>query len=347
MIANAPELLLQVRQIHAAIRDRIIATCEQQAIETLSTIVAEQAGDAVFAIDRVAEEVLLEHFSVLGQQHSCVLIAEGLGENGLAMFPAGTSSDAAELRIIIDPIDGTRGLMYQKRPAWILTGIAPNRGHETNIADIELAVQTEIPLVKQHLCDTLWAIAGQGASGERYNRLTGERHTLAPRPSQAPTLVQGYGSIARFFPGGRAELAALDDELIERICGPSIGGKPQAFEDQYISSGGQLYELMMGHDRWIADLRGALEARAGVQTGLCCHPYDMCTELIAREAGVIVTSEQGQPITAPLDVFTNLSWIGFANRTLQQQLSPVLHMLLREHHLLAMTNGTTTLPDGA
>jgi fructose-1,6-bisphosphatase/inositol monophosphatase family enzyme len=335
MIANAPELLLQIRQIHTAIRDRIVAACEQQAIEALSTIVAEQAGDAVFAIDRIAEEVLLEHFKVIGEHRSFVLIAEGLGESGLATFPAGTRLEDAELRILLDPIDGTRGLMYQKRAAWILTGIAPNRGQDTTIADIELAVQTEIPLIKQHLCDTLWAIAGQGASGERFNRLTGERHPLVPRPSQASTIMQGYGSIARFFPGGRAELAEIDDALIERVCGPATTGKPQSFEDQYISTGGQLYELMLGHDRWLADFRGAIAARAGIQTGLCCHPYDMCTELIAREAGAIITNEHGRPITAPFDVFSNLSWIGYANRTIQQQLDPVLHGLLNEHNLLA------------
>ena len=32
------------------------------------------------------------------------------------------------------------------------------------LADIELAVQTEIPLVKQHLSDELWAVRGQGAA---------------------------------------------------------------------------------------------------------------------------------------------------------------------------------------
>ena len=346
MIPNAAELLLHVRHIHAAIRDSIVAACERQSVESLSTIVAEQAGDAVFAIDRIAEEVLLEHFSELGQKRSFLLIAEGLGESGLATFPVGLDPEEAELRILIDPIDGTRGLMYQKRAAWILTGIAPNRGAQTSIADIELAVQTEIPLLKQHLCDSLWAIAGQGAAGERYNRLTQERHTLVPRPSQASTIAQGYGNIARFFPGGRAELAAIDDELIERVCGPVIVGKPQTFEDQYISTGGQLYELMMGHDRWIADLRGTLTAHTKVTTGLCCHPYDMCTELIAREAGVIVTDEQGQSISAPLDVFTNLSWIGYANHAIHRQLAPTLHTLLTEHGLLMTTNGRVAIPDG-
>ena len=36
--------------------------------------------------------------------------------------------------------------MYQKRSAWILTGVAPNRGPETSLQDIVLAMQTEIPL---------------------------------------------------------------------------------------------------------------------------------------------------------------------------------------------------------
>ena len=63
--------------------------------------------------------------------------------------------------------------MYQKRPAWILTGVARGPGPCT-LADIELAVQTEIPLVKQHLSDELWAVRGQGASAVRVNRLTGD-----------------------------------------------------------------------------------------------------------------------------------------------------------------------------
>ena len=49
---------------------------------------------------------------------------------------------------------------------------------------------------------------------------------------------------------------------------------------------------------------------------LCCHPYDLCTELIAREAGLIVTDEYGKPLAAPLDVTTNMSWIGYANKAI-------------------------------
>ena len=38
--------------------------------------------------------------------------------------------------------------------------------------------------------------------------------------------------------------------------------------------------------------------------GHCCHPYDLCTKLIAEEAGVIVTDPTGGPFDAPLDTET-------------------------------------------
>jgi hypothetical protein len=335
MIHDYPRLLAQIREIHAAIRAEVVAACERSAIEHLAAVVAEEeGGDTIFAIDRVSEAVLVERFAALAQEWPCVLVAEGLGATGELVLPTGLEREQAVVVIIVDPIDGTRGLMYQKRPAWILTGVAPNRGPATSLADIVLAVQTEIPLLKQHLCDTLWAVAGQGVGGERLNRLTGERAPLAPRPTRATTIAEGYGAIARFFPGGRGPLAALDDALVERLLGPPRPGKALAFEDQYVSSGGQLYELMMGHDRWVADLRPLVEPllRArGQVLGLACHPYDLCTELIAREAGVVVTDAQGQRLRAPLTVGATVAWIGYGNTALQAQIAPVLQALIAEY----------------
>ena len=54
------------------------------------------------------------------------------------------------------------------------------------------------------------------------------------------------------------------------------------FEDQYASTGGELYELIAGHDRFIADLRPLVKS-ASLPPPLCCHPYDLCTALIAVE----------------------------------------------------------------
>ena len=341
MIRDAAEVLTHLRAIHAAIRDAVIAACERSATEDLAVPLGEEGGDTIYAVDRVSERVLLEHFDDLATRWSCVLVAEGLGPTGRIVLPLGTSADRAELLIIVDPIDGTRGLMYQKRPAWILTGVASNRGPATTLADIELAVQTEIPLLKQHLCDALWA-TGDVIGGERLDRISGSTTPLAPRPSRAPTIAQGYGGLARFFPGARDVLAAVDDAVAERLLGPVQPGRALVFEDQYISTGGQLYELLMGHDRWVADLRPLVDPllrERGRALGLCCHPYDLCTESIARAAGVIVTDACGERLTAPLDVSTDVAWIGFANSEIREQVWSVLPEVLAAHGLSPRRGG--------
>jgi hypothetical protein len=337
MIRDPEALVRDVLQIHAAIRDEVLAACERVPATTLSRVAADEGPDTIFAIDRVSEASLLARLSGLARERPCVLIGEGLGTRGEVVLPRGSDPLRAELRVLFDPIDGTRGLMYQKRSAWILTGIAPNRGPRTNLGDIEIAVQTEIPLLKQNQCDTLWAIAGQGAHGERLDRISGERISLRLQPSQATSIEQGYGSVTQFFPGAAAELAALEDEVVTRILGPIRPGAALCFADQCAATGGQLYELVMGHDRWIADLRALLEVKLrsrGRSLGLCCHPYDLCTELIAREAGVIVTDERGRRLSSPFDVGTNVSWLGYANAAIRDQVAAVLLPLLEERGLL-------------
>lgn len=331
------ELLLPIRELHARIRDAVVAACETSALEELSSVSEETEEDTIFAIDRVSEDLLVAFFrDEVAAIAPILLIAEGVA-GGKIVLPEGTPEADIVWRVIVDPIDGTRGLMYQKRSAWILTGVAPNHGPDTNLQDIELAVQTEIPLVKQHLSDEAWAIRGQGAHAERYNRLNGESKPLHLQPSRAATLSQGFATVARFFPSTRAVLAAIDDEIALRLLGPVEPGKAQYFEDQYICSGGQFYELMAGHDRFIADLRPTTEsvmAAKGLQLGLASHPYDVCTELIARELGVIITDERGGPLSVPLDVTTPVTWVGYANHHLRKLVEPVLQAVLRERGLL-------------
>lgn len=324
-------LLTILRDLHSQIRDAVVAACETAVLETLSAVAREEAGDTIYAVDRVSEELLIDVVRERIAVHTpVVLIAEGIS-GGQIVLPAGTAESDAQYRIIVDPIDGTRGIMYQKRSAWILTAVAPNKGPTTNLQDIELAIQTEIPLVKQHLSDQLWAIRGEGVTAVRHNRLTGEDSPLHLHPSQAETIAHGFATVSRFFPGARDELAAIDEEIVQGALGPVQPGKAHCFEDQYICTGGQLYEIMAGHDRFIADIRPVLEkvlARRGLALGICCHPYDICTELIARELGVIVTDEAGRPLTTRLNIEDDVTWVAYANKAIQQQIEPLLQQAL-------------------
>jgi hypothetical protein len=336
MTADARRLLPAILALHDSIRTSVVDAFASQRPGAMSDVAEDGVGDTIYAVDRVSEETLVAGLEIVAREEPLVLVAEGLPPTGLVL-PHGASEQDCRWRLLVDPIDGTRGLMYQKRPAWILTGVAPNRGPATRLRDIVLAVQTEIPLVKQHLCDQLWAVRGEGVESRRLDRISGRSEPLILRPSRAETTAHGFASVSRFFPGARDVLAAIDDEIATAVLGPPMEGKAACFEDQYISTGGQLYELMVGHDRYIADLRPLLQgvlADRGLPRPLCCHPYDLCTILIAEELGLPITSETGAPLDAPLDLEADVAWVGYANEVLRRGVEPALIEALRRRGLL-------------
>ena len=331
------DILIAVRQLHDRIREQVVQATASRSAEDLSQVVAEQGGDVVFALDQSVEQMLLEFVDrELARHEPIVLVAEGIPD-GQVVLPEGTEEKDCRWRLIIDPIDGTRLLMYQKRSGWALTALAPNKGPQTKVSDVCLAVQTEIPTLKQHLCDQVWAVRGRGAEAIRCNRLTNESEPLTLQPSRATTVYFGYSSITRFFPGARDVLGAIDDEVIRGALGPQPPGGTLCFEDQYPSTGGQLYSLLSGSDRFLADLRplmAGIVAERNETLGHCCHPYDICTALIAEESGVQITSPGGEPLDVPLDVETDVAWVGYANEAIRQQVEPELRRALEKRNLI-------------
>jgi fructose-1,6-bisphosphatase/inositol monophosphatase family enzyme len=331
------EVARRLAKVGEIARDHVLDELRRQSSESLSAIAFESPADKIYVIDRSVETVLLpalvEH---LQPAVSFALICEGVNDEQPLAFPAETPIDECQTRLIIDPIDGTRPIMYNKRSAWWLAGLAPNRGDKTMLSDIEVAVQVEIPTTRAALADTLWAIRGRGARGETTNLITGEREAFQPQPSRATTISGGFASIFHPFPGGKETFAAIEEELAREIIGGLEASKTAMFDDQYLSTGGQLYELMMGRDRMLVDVRGLLYERfkrEGKPTGHACHPYDLCTILVAEEAGVLITDGRGQPLDAPLDTTTDVSWIGYSNEAIRAEVEPVLMRLLARRGL--------------
>jgi hypothetical protein len=325
----ADTLIRRVRALHEQIRSEVRAQLLQYSADWLAQATESADGDTQFRIDVQVERLLLQFCQQWAQEVPFVLVSEGISEDGWLPLPHGTDIDQAQFIMVVDPIDGTRMIMYDKRSAWCLTGIAPNLGRQTTLADIEIAVQTELPTTRQYLADTLWAVRGQGAFGERQNLLDGGTTSFRPKPSSANDLRYGFASIANFFPEGKAWLATLEEDLYRQLGSMDVRGNPLVFADQYLSTGGQIYELTVGHDRFIADLRPVAFRQLGYAgMPLCAHPYDICTELIAREAGAIITDEYGRQLRTPLDIREPVAWVGYANPALRDLIEPVLLRLL-------------------
>ncbi|MDP6929832.1 MAG: inositol monophosphatase, partial [Planctomycetota bacterium] len=113
-----PRLIELQRQL----RDAVCTTMRSQASHSLSRSVRDDTGDTIFALDIAAEDVLVPFCEEWGKEQPFILIAEGLESDRIFGQP-GVSGP--EFRLIVDPIDGTRGLMYDKRSAWCLAGTAP------------------------------------------------------------------------------------------------------------------------------------------------------------------------------------------------------------------------------
>lgn len=324
----------RLADIGRAVRSNIIA---HRDTAKDSLVAGFQGGDTIYNIDKRTEPIIataLENWP--DSLKPLVLIAEGVGQDGLRTFPS-LESKPPKLRLLIDPIDGTRSLMYDKRSAWFLAAVACDRGAATRLFDSIASAVVELPTSKQNAADVYIFDKSSGLVAARESLSGGSSTPLAVQPSRAQSLLHGFGQVSNFFPGTKQ----VASELMERISHATLGavqiGQATIFDDQYISSGGQMVELMMGRDRFCCDLRPLLyriiERRTGatVDRGLQCHPYDIAGLAAAYKAGVILTDGLGAPLDAPMDVSTPVHWCGYANAALQRSIEPVIQDWLREN----------------
>jgi fructose-1,6-bisphosphatase/inositol monophosphatase family enzyme len=283
------------------VRDLVVASRGMD----MAAVAGETVADTIYAIDRVADDALLRWF----EEHwpDVVVVSEGLDE------PVRVG-DTHTWTVIVDTIDGTRGLMYDKRPAWCLAAAAPPGG---GLADIVAAAMTELPTAKQGAVDQLSATRGGDLRAERTDLANGTQVGMQVRPSPATDLAHSFSGLAKFFLPGKTALASLEAELFGRL------GVTQVFDDQYLSTGGQVHELITGRDRFVADLRPLV-----TDGGLVCHPYDVCTTMLLQKVGGVVTDPWGNPLAVPLDNVSPVAWVGYANEALAARIGPVLAELV-------------------
>ncbi len=324
-----PNLVNRLRVLQADIRAALRAHMRSQEVGVLSREVRDDSGDTIFGIDAEVEDILIQHCQDWGKTQHFVLVAEGIDPDGLQFGQPGRGGPP--FRLLVDPIDGTRGLMFDKRSAWCLMGLAPEKGKATRLSDIEIAVMTELPTTRQSTSDVLWAIAGKGAHGERHDIGTGAPRPLVLVPSQATTLRHGFATVVNYFQGGKELISRLEEAIFLRALGAWNPEKAEIYADQYISSGGQLAEVALGRDRFVLDVRPLVHQKLGVKSSLASRPYDIVTMRIAQEAGCVVCDPYGAPLDAPLDVSTNVAFACYANKQLAAQLIPIVREEVRRH----------------
>lgn len=335
-------LLAATRRMHEAIRQRTSALLERARLANQPDLASAPGpwgfGDLSYPLDEEAEDALEDFGQEVGARQPLVLIAEGPGMKRYgAMEGEGGGSGAAgaaprgigpAIRVLIDPVDGTRSLMHDMRSAWALTGIAPDRGEATRLSDCVLAVQTELPTTSAGIYHVLWAERGKGATIARHEVATGRE--LERRPLVATSVDRidnGYLCFERFLPVERPLVADLESRFLARAIEAFDLSPRLLYDDQYLCSAGQLFLVATGRYRMLADLRGWLARTRGIDN-FTSKPYDLSTLLIWNEAGVPVLDDELAPLDAPMDTETKLSVIAFANEELRRKLAPLLRAVM-------------------
>lgn len=302
--------------------------------ETWSTVARQDAADTIYEVDRVTEEALAAWLEAHWPAAEPVeVVMEGVDPDAPLILPTGTPRDATAWKLLIDPVDGTRPLMYDKRSAWFLASVAPQRGTATTLADTLAAVMTELPTTRQAVADTVSGVRGERPLATRQDLRSGAETTIPLRPSTACDLRHGFASLFNPFPPGMGLIGQLNEELINALYPDFPFSEAPVFVDQYCSTGGQFHELLSGRERFLADLRPLVFRQLRYPDPLACHPYDCAAVLLLEGAGVIIEDPWGEPLRSPLDTTTPVAWVAYANETLAAHVRPALHRVLDQHRL--------------
>lgn len=313
------------------LRDTIVAARAATAPGSLTHVVDDVEADVIYAIDRIGDEAVLAWFRERWPPDQPVrIVMEGIDDHRSVTFPTG--ADPADVRwtCLIDPIDGTRNLMFDKRSAWVLAALAPGAGPHLTLDDLVVGAMTEIPVVKQWRADQISGWRGGGLRRVGLDVRVGDRTELDDRPTASTELTHGFASFAHAFPDAKGLLARLDQDLWEALVPAGPRGLP-VFEDQYVCSAGQLHEVLTGRDRLVGDLRPLAHAQLGLDGPPVAHPYDVCTGFLLAEAGGVFEDPWGGPVRAPLDTTSPVLWVAYANPGLAALVRPALGEVLARH----------------
>lgn len=329
MSLSHEDLRLLLCDLGNYVQAKILSGRQSRSINALANVAAQTSADTIYAIDKISEDAIAEWFTEKWPATEPVeIVMEGLEEE--TCFPRGTPASQTKWKCLLDPIDGTRCIMYDKRSAWSLAALAPQHGPETMLSHITVAAMTELPTTKQWRADQISAVRGCGIVADSTNIFTGEKNPLILTPSSATNFRHGFAWMAKYFPEGRTLTAQIEEQLWSELVGIGVDASPTVFDDQYISTGGAFYELLVGHDRLVGDLRPLVYAALDLEFSLLCHPYDVGPALLLEEAGIIYEHPLGGFPDAPMDTTSGIAWITYANPVLAAAARPVLQKILRQ-----------------
>jgi fructose-1,6-bisphosphatase/inositol monophosphatase family enzyme len=317
----------RLRALCDTLRDAVHGALVSHSTLELSRPVRAGAGDVTFALDDICERAVEAWADEVARAEPFSLLTEDSGWRHFGPGVAGGGGfDHGGPRIALDPVDGTRNVMADLRPAWtVVSFCGPGKG-QPGLADVEYGLLSELPTTRAGRFRRVWAEAGGPCRMEEA--------ALAPGGAPPTTRVltadgddrpdHGYFPFFRYDAALRPALATLEADFFRRLEQHEGAALHHCYDDQWCCGAGQLVSLMEGTYRMLADVRPLMGARQGL-VATAGHPYDVAGAILcARAAGCVVLDAAGAPLDFPLDCTTPLDIVAYANPATAARLGPHL-----------------------
>jgi fructose-1,6-bisphosphatase/inositol monophosphatase family enzyme len=321
-----------LRSLCGLIRDAAREALVSRTPEELSAPLRLGAGDVTFGIDEITERAVDRWLEGAAAQGPLSLLTEDAGWRHRGPGGDLPGFDHGGPRIALDPIDGTRNLMADLRPAWTVVSYAPPGPGQPRLADLTLGLVSEIPVTTAGRYRVIQAEAGGPCQLELRELAAAngapplEQRTLRADADDRPD--RGYFVFFRYDAELRPALARLEADFFARLADREGADLHHCYDDQWCCGAGWLVSLATGTYRTLVDVRGLAGRRAGMRatTG---HPYDVAGAILcARAAGCVVEDVEGKELEFPLDCETPLDLVAWTNRATRERLRPHLDRAL-------------------
>lgn len=342
-IAPLRELATAIR---GAARDAIAAGLASGSLDALGRPVRAGVGDVTYGLDEHTEVALDRWFEERARLEPLSLMTEDQGwrhrgPDGRGGTRALAGFDHGGPRIAVDPVDGTRNLMADLRSAWVVISFAPPGAGEPWMRELTLGITSEIPDSRAaRYRELVGVLSARGTSARvapdhgvctaRELELGSER-VLAERVLCANDVAHvdhGYFTFFRYLADQRPLIGKVEAEFFARLARHEGADVRTCYDDQYISSGGQISLVALGVYRMAADVRQLVAVKRGVPT-MTSKPYDLAGAVVcARAAGAVVTTPRGDELDFPIDCTTPVDYAAFVNRATCARVSPHLRAAL-------------------
>ena len=322
-----PRLRDLAQRIAAAVDDALDGPADATA--ELARPIREGAGDTTFGLDARTEEVAERWLDDVAATEPVSFLTEDRGWLHRGPGPRGATG-AIELpgfdhggpRIALDPVDGTRNLMNDLRSAWCVVSYAGPGPDEPRLADVTYGLVGELSTSREARRRVFSAHRSGACRVELVDRDGAVARASTVQVDDDDRPDQGYFPFFRFRPEERPAIATLEADFFERLAAHERAAIETCFDDQYITSAGQLVLLALGTYRMVSDLRGTVAAAQG-RTTITSKPYDIAGAIVvATAAGCVLTDPDGGALDFPIDTESPVSFVGWVNDRTRRRLAP-------------------------